>query len=73
MSLEHAMQQRLVETEAACRLMQDKNLRLQTELNNHRKFVEEVKAMIPANYPYRSSCSSPFCKMITALRARNLE
>lgn len=47
--------------------------KLKLELANYKGFVEDIKAIIPANYPYRSNCSSPFCKIITCLRLRGLE
>jgi len=35
------------------------------------KYIKEE--VIPPNYPYRSNCSSPFCKFITALRMHGLD
>lgn len=39
---------------------------------NFKGLVEDIKAFIPSNYPYRSNCSSPFCKFIAALKNRGL-
>lgn len=40
---------------------------------NFKGLVEDIKAFIPPNYPYRSNCSSPFCKFISALKNRGLD
>jgi hypothetical protein len=42
--------------------------------NNCADVIKYIKdEVIPANYPYRSNCSSPFCKFITALRMHGLD
>lgn len=44
------------------------------ELEKYKKVIKYIKEeVIPPNYPYRSNCSSPFCKFITALRMHGLD
>ena len=44
------------------------------ELENYKKVIKYIKEeVIPPNYPYKSNCSSPFCKFITALRMHGLD
>jgi hypothetical protein len=48
--------------------------RTREELAKCRAVIKYIKEeVIPPNYPYRSNCSSPFCKFITALRMHGLD
>jgi hypothetical protein len=54
--------------------LEGENLKLRLEATKHKAIIKYIKEeVIPPNYPYRSNCSSPFCKFITALRMHGLD
>lgn len=62
------------ELQAECIAHREAAIKTNKELDKHKAVIKYIKdEVIPPNYPYRSNCSSPFCKFITALRMHGLD